>query len=189
MAESQTRYTSIAVALHWAIAILMIVQVAGGLLLDDLPRNYVKLTAIQLHKSFGMLILLLTAIRIFWRLGHKPPPLPAAMPGWQKLASHSVHFGFYVLLIVMPLIGWAYVSASPFRVPTFLFWVIPLPDLPFFADLPNRKATAHELIELHEKGAFAMIGLFVLHVGAVVKHQFFDRDNILGRMTFGRGKA
>ena len=183
MSASQSRYTSVAIALHWAIALLLIGQIAGGFIMDDFKDgSALKFAAFQLHKSFGILVFLLTLVRIGWRIGHKPPPLPATMGRLQTILAQGTHAAFYVLLLALPLLGWAFVSATPFQVPTFLFGIVPWPHLPFFEGVADRKAVAHELIELHEKAAFAMIGLIALHVGAVVKHQFFNRDNVLSRM-------
>lgn len=177
------RYTRLAIILHWVIAILLVGQLAGGLLTEQLPKgSALKFTLIQWHKSFGVLVLALTFVRLFWRLGHKPPALPASMPAWQRLAARSVHVAFYVLTISVPLVGWAYISVSPFQVPTFLFTLLPLPHLPIADLVGDREAAAHLLKEVHEYGAFAIIGLIVLHVGAALKHHFINRDAVLSTM-------
>lgn len=179
-------YTSVAIGLHWLIAFLAIGQIAGGLYIEGLPdsADAERFQLIQLHKSFGITILLLTLGRLAWRLGHKPPPLPAAMPAWQKTAARGLHVGFYVLLIGVPLGGWAMVSASPLAetVKTYLFGVVPWPHLPFFDGVADRKALTHDIGELHELGAKLMIAMIVLHVGAALKHWLVDRDGVLQSM-------
>jgi cytochrome b561 len=141
-----------------------------------------KFQIYQLHKSFGVTILLLTLVRIGWRLTHRPPPLPAAMAGWEKVAARGTHGAFYVLLIVVPLLGWAYVSAAPLNVPTFLFGVVPWPHMPFFEGIAERKDIAELFEESHEFAAKTVLALLVLHVAAALKHHFIDRDDVLARM-------
>lgn len=183
MSAAPNRYSAIAIALHWVIALLLIGQIAGGFIMADLPDGSpLKFQAFQLHKSFGVTVLLLTMLRLGWRLGHKPPPLPAAMPGWEQAAARATHVAFYVLLIVLPLLGWLFVSATPFQVPTFLFGVVPIPHFPGFEAVADRKAVAAQFMGLHELAAFLMIGLATLHVAAALKHHFINRDRVLARM-------
>lgn len=174
-------YTKGAIILHWLIAVLLIGQIAGGLYAADLPEEQLALKAqlFQLHKSFGITILLLTVLRIGWRLAHKAPPLPAAMAGWEKLATRLVHIGFYVLLIAIPLLGWAHVSTTTRVVPTVLFGVIPWPDFPF---LQRGEEVTEFFEEAHEISAKLMILLILVHVGAALKHHFVNRDEVLARM-------
>jgi cytochrome b561 len=183
------RYTTVAIVLHWAIAILIVGQLFGGFYVHDLPKRspeYFEL--IQLHKSVGITILILSLLRLGWRLTHRPPPLPAAMPAWQKTISHATHWLFYAAMIGVPLGGWLVVSSSPFApsVPTYLWGVVPWPHLPFFDVVADRKALSETFAELHELGAKAIIALLGLHLAAVAKHAFLDRDGLLTRMIPAR---
>ena len=193
-ATENERYTSVAVALHWLIALMVIGQLAGGFFMHNVPREQaeLKFQLYQLHKSFGVSVLLLTLVRLGWRLTHKPPAFPEKMQGWERFLACGAHLGFYVLLIVIPLVGWAIVSSSPFAdsVQTYLFGVIHFPHMPFFEGVENRKELSHEFAEIHEYLAFAMIGLIGLHVAAALKHQVIDHDTVLGQMIpFLRKKA
>ena len=184
------RYSAVAIILHWAIAILILGQIAGGLYMHKLPNvSPIKFDLYQLHKSFGLSILALTFARIGWRLTHRPPALPAIMPGWQKLAARGAHVGFYVLLLVTPLAGWAMVSASPLDIPTKWFGMISVPHLPFFEGVSDRAAVEEILKEAHEYLAFGMLYLLALHVGAALKHQFFNRDDVLGSILPRAGQV
>lgn len=184
MADIQSRYSSGAIVLHWLIAILVIGQIAGGLYMAGIPDEQasLKFEVFQWHKSFGITILLLTLLRIIWWLTHRPPALPASMPGWEKAAARASHFGFYLLLVAMPLLGWAYVSVAPLNVPTMLFGVIHWPHMPFFEGVTDRKEVAEIFAESHEIAAFAAIGLLLLHVAAALKHHLISRDDVLARM-------
>ena len=179
--QGGARYTRVAVLFHWALAILLIGTFIGGELMvrEWVPNRFVLY---QWHKTFGILILVLTAGRLLWRLTHKPPALPADTPRWQSLASHATHWSFYVLMVAMPLLGWAMVSASSLPVPTELFGVIPLPDLP----VTESEAVENRFKDLHHTGAKVFFALFVLHVGAALWHQFGKRDGLLSRMSLRR---
>src|SRR4051812_11315537 len=91
------------------------------------PKTF---AVIQLHKSIGITILLLSLVRLGWRLANRPPPLPAAMPRWERLLAAVTHVGFYLIMIAMPLTGWLMVSTSRFVLPTLLYGVVHWPDIP-----------------------------------------------------------
>ena len=186
MALESQRYTTVAIILHWLIAILIIGQIAGGKYMTGLPDTEAsKFELYQLHKSFGLSILFLSLLRLAWRLTHRPPPLPDGMAGWEKTGARLSHVGFYVLMIMVPLGGWAVVSASPFAssVPTYIFGVIPWPHLPFFEGIEDKAALYEKIAGLHEFFAFAILGLLALHVSAALKHHFVNKDSVLARMA------
>jgi cytochrome b561 len=174
------RYTSVAIALHWTIALLIIANLAIGLLHESVLKG-----TIPLHKSIGMLVLLLSIVRLVWRLTHRPPPLPATVKSWEKGLAHAVHWLLYALMILIPLSGWVFTSASPKRYPLSFFGLFPLPPFPVTQD----KELSHMIAERHEQFAWAMIALLVLHIGAALKHRFLDRDRTLDRMLPGAGPA
>ena len=178
------RYTSVAVALHWVIAILILAQIAGGLYMHNLPNSAPeKFDLYQLHKSFGLTVLALTLVRLAWRFGHKPPALPAAMPGWQQLIARITHWAFYALLVLTPLVGWAMVSVSPLAVPTYWFGLFEVPHLAFFTGGDDPAAAEEAFKDRHEFLAFSILFLFVLHAGAALKHGFLDEDGVLRSMA------
>lgn len=180
---STQRYSAVAVALHWAIAALIIGQIAGGLFMHNLPNSSaIKFDLYQLHKSFGLSILVLTFVRLGWRIGHRPPALPTAMLGWEKLVARATHWAFYGLMLLTPLAGWAMVSVSPTDIPTKFFGVIPVPHLPFFGGVVDRESAEHLWAEVHEYLAFTILFLLALHVGAALKHHFFNKDHVLRSM-------
>ncbi|MFT4195107.1 cytochrome b [Ottowia sp.] len=183
MRPPAARYTPIAIALHWLLALALVGIFCAGLYMTGLPFSPAKLKLINWHKWAGITILSLSALRLAWRLTHRPPPLPApvlaAMPPWQRVAHHGTHHLMYLLFFAVPLIGWAYSSAAGF--PIVLFGVLPLPDL-----LPADKDLAEAVKPWHGAAAFALAALVLLHVAAALKHHFIDRDGLLGRMRPGR---
>lgn len=181
-----TRYTSVAIALHWVIAIAMAGLVGVGWYMSDLPDGAPGQQMLyQMHKSVGITVLLLTVARIGWRWMNPPPSLPDGMAPLEKTASHLVHLGFYGLMLALPLTGWLVASTSyEFQVPTVLFGLVSWPHLPFVEGLKNE--TGHGVAEfLHSKLAWVGIGLIVLHVAGAVKHEFSDEDGVLKRMIPG----
>jgi len=174
------RYTTVAIALHWTIALLIVGQIAGGLYMHELPNSDPqKFQIYQLHKSFGISVLLLSLGRLAWRATHPAPALPGNLKPWERIAARVTHIGFYVLMIGTPLLGWAMVSASPYNIDTVLFGVVPWPHIP---GVESSKDVEGVFKELHEIAAFAIIGLLVLHVAAALKHHFMLKDAVVGRM-------
>jgi cytochrome b561 len=175
MVHSATRYTPTAMALHWLLALMILGSLAMGLYMTSLPLSPTRLRLYNWHKWAGVMILLLSAARLLWRLWHQPPA-DVPMPAWQQRAAHATHWAMYALFFAIPLAGWAYSSAAGF--PIVLFGVLPLPDWVS----PDREFA--ELIKpLHKWLAYALGALVGLHVAAALKHQLFDRDGLLLRMV------
>jgi cytochrome b561 len=106
------RYTRVAIALHWAIAAFIIFNLATGFFMESWPTP-VRLFALQLHLSSGLTVLALTVARVVWRLVNPPPPYPAGMKPWERHTAHFAHFLLYAAMVLMPLTGWAILSAHP----------------------------------------------------------------------------
>ena len=181
--HANNRYNTLSILLHWVLGAALVGIFFFGVYMADLPFSPQRLKLYNWHKWAGISILVLSALRLLWRLTHPAPPLPAkieqAMPGWQLKAHLATHFALYALFFVVPLLGWAYSSAAGFPVVLFGQW--PLPDL-----VAPDKDLAAILKNLHKLGALALGGLVVLHIAAALKHQFIDRDGLLQRMSLGR---
>ena len=190
MARPLTRYSTVAIILHWLIALLIVANIGLAWVFQNMPKGLAEYQLIQLHKSFGITVLLLSVLRLAWRLFNPPPPEPS-MPKWQLVASQVVHWGFYIIMIGMPLSGWVLVSASPLNLPTLLYKTIPWPHLAFVHDLPMdaRKVWSYWAAQTHLILAWTAYGLIALHVAAALKHQFLDRDNLIARMAPFLGRA
>ena len=180
------RYATVAILLHWVIAALIILQVVlAGRMEGRTPEAF---AVVQLHKSIGITVLLLSLGRLAWRLVNPPPPEPQSLAPWERALSKVAHWGFYGVMIGMPLTGWLMVSASRLDLPTLLYGTVPWPHLPGLANLaPTAKApwydTAKASHELIIKGFYA---LTFLHVAGALKHQLLDRATpVLSRMVPG----
>jgi cytochrome b561 len=172
--NSPTRYGSVAQTLHWLVAALLVVQFTLARIAEELPLGPDKLGTLARHKSVGITILTLAALRLAWRRFDPPPPLPR-MPLWQARAAGISHAAFYAILFAMPLTGWMMSSAANY--PVSWWGLVQLPDL--VAPDPGLKALMHEI---HETISRVLIALASLHLLAALKHQFIDRDSLLFRM-------
>jgi cytochrome b561 len=173
------RYSGIAIALHWTSAVLVFCGFALGLYMAGLSFSPAKLRYIAWHKWIGITIFLVAAARIAWRYVRPPPPLPASFPRWQEQAAHVSHFLLYALMLLIPLSGWLYSSAS--GVPVVYLGLVALPDL-----VAKDKAIATTLLAVHQSLNLALAALVVFHVGAALRHGLVVRDGVLQRMLPGR---
>lgn len=176
MNDTNTRYSTIAIWLHWTIFALIAANVVVGGWAED-AEGAEKASYFATHMSIGITVLLLSLVRLAWRLGHRWPALPAAMPAWERVLARTTHVVFYVLMIGIPLLGWAAVSAFGGQVGP-LFGVIPWPNLP----IGEGRALGSALGGAHGLMVKALYVVLALHVAGALKHQFVDRDHVLARM-------
>ena len=186
---SARRYSAVAILLHWASALGVIALIGMGLIMTHAglaPMRQFQLY--QWHKSVGVTVLGLTILRVLWRLTHRPPPHPAGMPARERVAASTAHGLLYLLLVGLPLTGWAVVSLSPFNIPTVLFGVVPWPHLPLAELVPNPAAEGF-LKLVHAYGAWLLTALLILHVAAALRHHFIIHDDVLRRMLPARAPS
>jgi cytochrome b561 len=174
MKTATDRYDPIAMALHWLLALAIVVTFSVGWYMQDLPLSPTKLKLFNWHKWAGVTILTLSALRLLWRLTHRPPP-DVPMPALQRRAAHAAHAALYVLFFAVPLSGWAYSSAAGF--PIVLYGVLPLPDF-----VPVNRALSEAIKPLHGVLAWSLAAVVVLHVAGALKHVLIDHDGLLQRM-------
>lgn len=178
--QAQTRYTTTAIAFHWLIAMLIVGAFTLGLVMTDIPGfSPAKLRYFSWHKWTGVTVLLLAALRLLWRLGHRPPALLASMPAWQRHAAAGLHHLLYVMIFAVPLSGYFYTLASGF--PVVYFGLFKLPVL-----IAKDPALAETLKGLHYWLNMLLATLVAVHVLAALKHQLIDRDGTMHRMLPGR---
>jgi cytochrome b561 len=160
---------------HWVMAALIFAQIALGLAAASWHLSPTKLNLFVWHKSTGILILALLALRLLWRLSNRVPTLPSEMVAWERWAAHLSHFLLYVLMVALPLTGWVISSAS--NVPFRIFWTIPLPAI----TVPD-KAVADAFATIHGWLVTLLALVLFAHVGAALRHHYLKRDTVLTRM-------
>ena len=170
-----TGYTPLAKTLHWITALLVLGMLSVGLWMVDLPIGLLKLQAYAWHKWIGLVVLVLTVLRLGWRWRSPPPPLPGTLTVWHRRVAPWSHGALLVLLLTMPISGWRMSSAGGVR-----------------GVLVRRAAAARPgardpglfdvLRTVHHKLAWLLIAVLALHVGAVVHHDVLRRDGVFRRM-------
>ena len=170
------RWGAVSQTLHCLILLLLLVLCVVGLTLDDLPRTPKYFWIYTAHKSLGITVLVLVALRLAWRLyAGAPPPVPGT-PRWQHAIATLTHVLLYAVMFAMPLSGWLYDSASGLR-PFKFFGLFDMPKL--VAPDEHLRHLAHSA---HEWGLYVLIVLVVLHAGAALYHHLFQGDATLARM-------
>ncbi|MCX7298378.1 MAG: cytochrome b [Hyphomicrobiales bacterium] len=175
MTPKSSGYTGTAKALHWLIVLLLIAQFIFAWTMPHIGRNTPVTTLINLHFTFGVIILAVAIVRLGWRLTHREPPPEDGLPPWQNLTAHIVHYLLYALLFAIPVLGW--INASWRGMPIVMFGL----------ELPQLVATrapgwgwtgdVHGLMS-----NYLMLALVGLHVVAALYHHYVLHDGVLKRM-------
>ena len=175
MMDDRQRFTPLQRLLHWlmAVCILAMLFIGAGMVSTVMPKY---LTLVSIHKPLGIAILVLAVLRLAVRLRYGAPPLPADLPEPMKLAAHLSHYAFYALMIGMPLIGWAMLSAAAY--PVVLFGSVHLPAI-----LPQSDSLHALLWNMHFCLAFVFFALILLHVAAALFHALVRRDGVFDAMA------
>lgn len=172
------RWGWVSLTLHWLTALMVLGLVAVGLVMQELPNSLTKFEIYALHKSFGITVLALTVMRLLWRMvAGAPRPVPG-MPAWQRIAASLSHGALYLILLLMPISGWLYHSASG-AVPRQLEW-FKLFALPSLSE--RDRDVAEFAIGMHEWLFIALAVIVTVHALAAIKHHYIDRDRTLQRM-------
>lgn len=168
-------YGALAQLLHWAVVAGIALQFVWAWRIDRTDSIREEFALVNQHKSIGITVLMLAVLRLAWRAFNRPPPLPAGLPHWERLAARATHWLLYVLIFAMPLTGWAYTSAAGYG-PEWFGWL----------DLPDLVAASERLEEIfgavHEALAVTLAAVAALHAAAALRHHCVLRDNVLKRM-------
>jgi len=197
MIQTSTRYTKTAVVLHWLIAIFLVVMFVLGWFMADLPKEGPKQSAydlldlgiytwqlaeavtprtfyFNLHKSLGITIFALIAIRILWRITHKPPALLTSYKAMERKVATGTHHLLYLLMVAVPLTGLMMAIYSKYGVKWF--------GLDLIEGLNNKDM--REIFEgAHEVIGIVLLVIVALHVAGALKHKFIDKDETMKRMS------
>jgi len=167
---------------HWLIFIVILCLLIIGFNMTDMPNSPDKFKLYGLHKATGIAVLWLVFFRLIWKSVNISPELPDSMDSWQKAAAKASHFALYILIIAMPLSGWALSSAAGF--PVSVFGLFTMPNIV----APNKELLSM-LREAHEIIAYLIIIVVIAHATAALLHHFYYKDNVLIRMLpFVKGR-
>lgn len=175
MNAESTRYSGVAIALHWLMALLILGLIGVGVWMSDLKPSPRTIQIYTWHKWIGLTVLLLALARVLWRVYRRPPPAPAGLPRWQALAASGTHGALYLLMFAMPLTGWLQNSAAGFPLTWFGLFKVP-------ALIERNRDAFQWWQDAHETLAWLLMALIALHAAAAIKHHLIDRDEVLRRM-------
>jgi cytochrome b561 len=178
MSTQPTHFAPLARLLHWLMAplILAMLFIGAGMVASVSERHQ---WLIHIHKPLGALLLVLVLLRLIVRLSTRQPPLPVDMPGWQASAAKLSHYLLYALMLILPLLGWAMVSAA--GDPVMLGSSLQLPSI-----LPANATSFAVLRKAHRYLAYLLFLTVLLHLAAALFHGLIRRDGVLESMLKGR---
>ena len=169
-------YAAPAIALHWILATLIIGTVGLGVFMMSIEDEPGSDWYFNLHKSIGIVIALLVALRVLWRMTHRPAPLPASTKHWEVTLSAITHGVLYIGMVALPLQG---LVGSLLSEHDLSFFGLAIPRL-----LAENDDLAEMIFEAHEVTAWILVAVVALHVLAAIKHKLIDKDGVLARMWF-----
>ena len=198
--NNNTKYTNVAITLHWLIGIAILFMFILGWFMTELPKESAKTTSFDifnlglmtwevakeesprafyfnLHKSIGLTILMLIVLRMYWRFTHRPPAFLNSMKLWEKRLAKATHHSLYLLMFLIPLSGIIMSAGSKYGIKWFGIKVIP-----GFDD----KAIRELFFEFHEVFGLLLLLLLIFHILGAIKHSIIDKDGTLRRMWFSK---
>jgi cytochrome b561 len=178
MTDATPAYTVTARLLHWITASLILATLPLGLIVANNWGGPLQDQLYDLHRSIGALIIPIILVRLLYRLGHKPTPLPDHIPPLQQRAAQATHWALYALLIVQPFVGWIGTSAYPATITVFGLFELP----PIW---PEDRAFSDSVLLVHSLIGLTIAILLAAHIGAALHHHFVRKDRILTRMISG----
>ncbi|HLY90942.1 MAG TPA: cytochrome b/b6 domain-containing protein [Acetobacteraceae bacterium] len=175
MNHVEPRFTAVQRLLHWVMAVCILAMLLIGVGMEStvMPKY---LTLVAIHKPLGIAILVLALLRLAERLRIGTPPLPLDLPEPMKLAAHLSHYALYILMIGMPLLGWAMLSAAEY--PVVLYGSVHLPSI-----VPQSDSLHALLWDAHYYLAFALFALILMHIAAALFHLLVRRDGVFQQMA------
>lgn len=174
------RYKPLAKAFHWLTALLVLLTIPAALIMltPGIERS-LQDPLFTFHKNIGVVIFVLVALRLAYRLINPPPPLPARVPAWQRHVALVTHWLLYALLLAMAISGYIRVTAGGFPLEVFDPIGLPRP-------VPRSEEVAETAKGIHAALRYPLIGLIILHIGAALHHALIKRDGVFQRMLFKR---
>ncbi len=172
--NTATEFGLIAKIFHWSMALMMMSLLIVGFFMVSLDPAPFKFQVYGWHKSFGILILLMVAGRIIWKVSNAKLDSMVTHKKWEKILAKIAHLALYLGMIGMPLSGWAMSSSAGYPVKLF---GLTLPAL-----VAENKALGSLMNQTHEILGYVLVIAILLHAAGAFKHHFVDRDGTLKRM-------
>lgn len=168
-------YDPVSRTFHWLVVALVLAQVTIALVLPAILPESAADSITAWHLAMGSTILLVMLLRLAWRLTHPAPPAPADLPPALRVLARGTHWAFYLVLILLPLLGW--MAANAYGTTPRALGLIPLPRL-----LAPDQALAERIGSVHRTVAMLLLALIALHVSGALYHALVKRDGVIRRM-------
>lgn len=168
-------FGSIAKMFHWVIALSIVGMLSVGFIMVNMEPSSTKMMIYGLHKSTGVLVLLLVILRFTWRIWNPVPRLPSSLSPWHHHLAKLSPLALYALLFMMPISGFTLSEAAGYPINVYDMFTLPML-------LPKNLELSKTAAAVHKYGAFAFIGILTLHVSAAFYHHFILKTNVLKRM-------
>ncbi|MGR3588862.1 MAG: cytochrome b [Paracoccaceae bacterium] len=176
MKLQQDHYKAPARWLHWTVAALVLAMIpVGALMVQEGLGRSLQNSLFIFHKNTGVIVGLLVTARLLYRWRNPPPKLPQGLPLWQRRVAFWTHAFLYTLIVIMPISGYVRVRSGGF--PIELLDAMGIGTL-----LPKSDAVANAAKSLHYAGAWALVILVAMHIGAALQHALIKRDGVFERM-------
>lgn len=180
---AERRYSPVGQLFHWVMAALITFQLYWGWHMSRIPTGGDKLRAYEIHAELGLLMLVLAALRLIWRIIVPGPLNDADRLGWQTMAAYINHILFYICFFGLPLSGWAMWSSLGNGETLSIAGIIPWPQMPFDAVPIGVQWFVLDWAEgIHALLIVLLVAMIPIHVGAALKHHFWDRHDVLRGM-------
>jgi cytochrome b561 len=176
--HAEAGYTAIARLFHWSTAALVLLMIPIGIVMANVNVGPAQDMLYHLHRSVGVILLPLVLARLFYRMNHPPPLLPASVPAAQRQIAHLTHWMLYGLLLLQAMVGW--IATSAYRAPILVFWLFELPPI-----WPVDRPFSESLFAVHRVIGIALLVLVIVHIGTALFHHVVLKDTVLRRMVRG----
>lgn len=176
MSAENARYSLPHRLIHWIMAAAILMAIPGGIIMGNLPQGPLQNNVYDLHKSLGVLVLILALIRIALKRRDGVPPPATGLEPWQIMAATSVHHALYALMVIVPLLG--FVANSFYGAPIPFFFLFTIPTF-----TPHNEDIAGAIFSMHTALAILFGVLLVVHIGAALYHRYIRKDAVFGRMS------
>lgn len=176
--NTENSYGLVAKSFHWILFMMLAFSIVAGNLMASMPNTPEKFQATGLHKSFGLVILLLVLLRLIWRLVNTRPDDSKDTTPVQNLMAHAMHGFLYLIMFAQPLSG--ILMSQAFGYPVKFFGGVAFPTL-----IEKNKEIAEFFLSAHGTIWIVLVVVVFVHAGAAIYHHLVLKDNILKRMTFG----
>lgn len=168
-------YSGLQIGLHWLVGVVVLGLIVVGIIMVNLGQGALTNTLYEMHKTFGIIVFALAVLRAAVRLLRGAPAMEATLPSWQRQLASATHGLLYILIVLVPVLG--FVGTAMCCAPVNLFWTIPVP-----ISIPGGMDGAKPILAAHKLAALTLAAIVALHIAGALYHALVRRDGVMARM-------